>query len=335
MVISSQKNRFPLSCDTDGRMSDKLRIGLYGRNGHQIGNKLKNHPDAVLTAVCMPGESPDFGEGVRVYATLSEMLADGTVDMVSLCSPKRASQAGDAIACLNAGKHVYAEKPAALSETELDKIFAAADKNGREFHEMADSVYSEPYWSLRKVVRSGRIGEVVQVYAQKSYPSNFAKRPGDEETDGGLIRWVGIHAVRFIEHTTGIFVRDVRAVETRLGSDTGIFTAASLAMSLENGGVAAVAMNYLNPVGFPGWGNETVRVFGTRGMVELTDGGKRTRLYTDRDEGELVPAGDCRDYFDLLMRHLRYGEDLPMEREDEFHPLRVVIRAKDGAEVTE
>ncbi len=314
-------------------MREKIRVGLYGRNGHQIGNKLKDHPDAVLTAVCMPGETPDLGEGVRIYATLPEILADENVDMVSLCSPKRSEQAGDAVLCLAAGKHVYAEKPAALSEEELEEIFAVADKNGREFHEMADSVYYEPWWSLREVVRSGKIGEVVQVYAQKSYPSNFAKRPSDEETDGGLIRWVGIHAVRFIEHTTGIFVRDVCAVETRLGSDTGIFTAASLAMSLENGGVASVAMNYLNPVGFPGWGNETVRVFGTRGMVELTDGGKRTHLYTDRDEGELQPSGDCRDYFDLLMRHLRYGGDLPMGREEEFHPLRVVIRAKKSAEV--
>ena len=122
-------------------------------------------------------------------------------------------------------------------------------------------------------------------------------------------------------------------METHLGSDTGIFTAASLAMSLENGGVASVAMNYLNPKGFPGWGNESVRVFGTRGMAELTDGGMRTHWYTDRDEGEVDTANsDCRDYFDLLMRHFRYGEALPLTREEEIHPLRVVIRAKDAAE---
>lgn len=315
-------------------MADKIKVGLYGRNGHQIQNKLKNHSDAELSAVCLPGESPDFGENVRVYSTLADMLADDTLDLISLCSPKRADQAEDAIACLNAGKHVYAEKPAALTEADLDRIFAAADVNGREFHEMADSIFYEPYWTMKNVVQSGKIGEVVQVYAQKSYPSNFDKRPCDEETDGGLIRWVGIHAVRFVEHITGIHVRDVRAVETHLGSWTGIFTAASLAMSLENGGVASVAMNYLNPSGFPGWGNETVRVFGTRGMVELTDGGKRTHLYTDREEGELDTSdSSCRDYFDLLMRHFRYGEPLPLTREDEFHPLRVVIRAKDTAEV--
>lgn len=312
---------------------NKIRVGLYGRNGHQIQNKLNDHPDAVLAAVCMPGENPQVPENVRVYATLADMLADESLDLISLCSPKRSDQAADAVACLRAGKHVYAEKPAALTEADLDVILAVSDETGCEFHEMADSIFYEPYWTLKNVVQSGRIGEVVQVYAQKSYPSNFHKRPNDEETDGGLIRWVGIHAVRFIEHITGIHVKDIRAVETRLGSDTGIFTAASLAMSLENGGVASVAMNYLNPTGFPGWGNETVRVFGTRGMVELTDGGKRTHLYTDRDEGELDTAqSNCKDYFDLLARHFRFGEPLPLTREDEFHPLRVVIRAKDTAE---
>lgn len=311
----------------------KLRIGLYGRNGHQIQNKLNGHPDAELCAVCFPGECPQMPENVRVYATLEEMLADESVDLISLCSPKRADQAVDAIACLCAGKHVYAEKPAALSEAELDEILRTADETGREFHEMADSIFYEPFWSVKKIVRSGEIGEVVQVYAQKSYPSNFDKRPCDEETDGGLIRWVGIHAVRFVEHITGIFVKDVHAMETHFGSGTGIFTAASLAMSLENGGVASIAMNYLNPKGFPGWGNETVRVFGTRGMVELTDGGKRTHLYTDCDEGEVdVTTSDCLDYFDLLMRHFRHGDALPLNREEEFHPLRVVIRAKEAAE---
>ena len=317
-------------------MADKIKIGLYGRNGHQIQNKLKEHPDAELCAVCMPGEIPQVPENVRVYATLSEMLADESLDLISLCSPKRSDQSADAVACLQAGRHVYAEKPAALTEADLDEILRTADEVGREFHEMADSIFYEPFWTVKNIVQSGKIGEVVQVYAQKSYPSNFEKRPCDEETDGGLIRWVGIHAVRFIEHITGIHVKEVRSGETHLGSDTGIFTAASLAMSLENGGVASVAMNYLNPKGFPGWGNESVRVFGTLGMVELTDGGKRTHLYTDRDEGELdLSQSDCRDYFDLLMRHFRYGEPLPLTREDEFHPLRVVIRAKESAVTSE
>lgn len=317
-----------------------IHVGIYGDNGHQIHDKLKRISGAKLTAICVPDglakrltrQDPQL----KVYPSLSDMLADDGIDLISLCSPVRRQQEADAIASLNAKKHVYAEKPAAFTEAGLDRILTAAKENGVEFHEMADTVFYEPYWSMRKLIREGMIGKVVQVYAQKSYPSRFDSRPQDEETDGGLIRWVGIHAVRFIEHITGIPVKKVFAYETHLGNtaapEGGLFTAASLAMSLENGGVASVCLNYLNPQSFDGWGNECVRVFGDRGMMEATDGGKRTHLYTANVSGEIdCQDSDCEDYLQLLIRHLQTGAPMPMTIEEELHPLRVVIRAKEQA----
>ena len=323
---------------------DKIRVGLHGMNGHQIHNRLKNHPDGVIGAVSMTEAEwkklPGW-EKIPRYDTLEDMLAAGGIDMVCLCSPRRADQERDAILCLEAGCHVYAEKPAVLTEEGLDRVLAAAEACGREFHEIADTVFFEPWWSMRKLVREGKIGEVVQVYAQKSYPMRPGLRPQDEETDGGLIRWVGIHAMRFIEHITGLQVTDIEARETHLGNAElngipagGLYTAAVLSMTLENGGLAVVCMNYLNPTGFPSWGNEHVRVFGTKGVIEITDGGRYSHVYTDTDEGEIDRTdSDCRDFLDLLLRHLRYGESMPMELEEELHPLRVVIRAEEKAAV--
>ncbi|MBQ3591397.1 MAG: Gfo/Idh/MocA family oxidoreductase [Clostridia bacterium] len=324
----------------------KIRVGLYGMNGHQIHNRLKNHPDGEIGAVCFPdkGEMPGF-ENVPHYDTLEAMLTDDTLDMICLCSPRRACQERDAILCLEAGRHVYAEKPAVLSEAGLERVLDTAKRCGKEFHEIADTVFFEPWWSMRSLVRSGKVGQVVQVYAQKSYPMRPGQRPQDEETDGGIIRWVGIHAMRFVEHITGLQVTDISAVETHLGNaelngsvlngttdDAGLFTAAVLTMRLENGAVASICMNYLNPTGFPGWGNEHVRVFGTKGMIEITDGGRHSHIYTDCDEGEIDTAdSDCQDFLDLLLRHLRYGDEMPMTQEEELHPLRMVIRAKDKA----
>ena len=321
---------------------DKIRVGLHGMNGHQIHNRLKSHPDGEIAAVCMTEEEwkrvPGW-ENIPRYDTLPEMLAAGGLDLVCLCSPCRGDQEKDAVLCLEAGCHVYAEKPAVLSEAALDRVLAAAEASGREFHEIADTVFFEPYWTMKKLVQSGKIGQVVQVYAQKSYPMRPGQRPQDEETDGGLIRWVGIHAMRFVEHITGLRVTDVEARETHLGnaelngvSEGGLYTAAVLSMTLENGGVAAICMNYLNPTGFPCWGNEHVRIFGTAGMIEITDGGKHSHIYTAQDEGEIDLAdSDCRDFLDLLLAHLRQGEPMPMTIQEEQHPLRTVIRAKEKA----
>ncbi len=114
---------------------------------------------------------------VKIYETLAKMLGDKELDLISLCSPMCSDQAKDEIDCLNAGKHVYSEKPAALSEKEIDEILEAERKSGCEFHEMSDSIFVEPYWSMSKFVKSGRIGEVVQVYVQKSYPICAGSRP--------------------------------------------------------------------------------------------------------------------------------------------------------------
>ena len=319
---------------------DKIKVALYGWNGHQIHNKLINHPDACVSAVCRLSDAQMDcvkGENPKVYETLEQMLEDKDIDLVSLCSPMRCDQAKDAIMCLKAGKHVYSEKPAALSEEELDEILKVSSETGCEFHEFADSIFCEPYWSMKNLVQSGAVGEVVQVYVQKSYPLNAALRPQNEERDGGLIRWVGIHAIRFLEHITGVKVTDACVFQTHKGNieeNSGLFTASSWAMTLENGGVASACVNYLHPKhGFGQHGNESVRIFGTEGMIEITDGGRKTHFYTlKEDKGEIDTSNsDCRAFFDLYMQHLRFGTDMPMSLEDELHPLRVVIRAFDNA----
>ena len=70
----------------------KIRVGLYGMNGHQIHNRLKNHPDGEIGAVCFPdkGEMPGF-ENVPHYDTLEAMLTDDTLDMICLCHHTHAS----------------------------------------------------------------------------------------------------------------------------------------------------------------------------------------------------------------------------------------------------
>ncbi len=320
-----------------------IRVALYGGNGHQLYRKAERGGKSVLVAAaCLPEHVleaiPAYQQGrLRICDSLDALLQDPEIDLISLCSPRREDQAKDAIRALRAGKHVYAEKPAALSEAELDEILAVAKACGREFHEMATTAFESTFYPLKRFLEDRPIGEIIQVYVQKSYRSQFATRPQDEETDGGLIRWVGIHAMRAIEHVAGVRIKEVTAVETHLGNPVengGLFTASSWMMTLENGGVASACVNYLNPTGFPKHGNETLRVFGTEGMAEMTDGGARFHVYrNDGTEEELEPV-PAPDFFVMYLDHLLEGKPMPFTQEEEFHPLRIVIRAKEGAKQT-
>ena len=306
----------------------KTKIGIYGMNGHQI-NDLKHDRACIVAAACCGQE----WEGVKTYSSLEEMIADPEIDMISLCSPHRADQAGQAIACMEAGKHVYAEKPCAMSIADLDKIIETSKRTGKVFHEMAGTAFSEPYATMRDIVAQGIIGDVVQVFAQKSYPYHD-RRPQDENVDGGLIEQAGIHAIRFVEHVAGQKIVKVSAMETSFSNPFkgGLQMAASLAMELENGGVASVISNYLNQKGFGSWGNEHLRIFGTLGFVESTDAGTKTRLVIgEEDKGALTIQNNGPNFFDTILDQIQKGAPPLLSLEDELHPTRVVISAKESA----
>jgi predicted dehydrogenase len=313
-----------------------IGVGIHGVNGHQVHGQLRQNPRAYLAACsAIPrGALPDgmgIDPSVGFYDGLDRLLDDRRVQLVVLCSPRRADQARDAVRCLERGRHVYAEKPCALEESDLDRILEAASRHGLRFHEMAGTSFEQPWHSMREAIARGAIGRVVQILAQKSYPFHDG-RPGDETVDGGLLMQAGIHAVRMIEHVAGERVRDGVAVESGLGapaSATGLRMAVSCALALESGAVASVVANYLNPRGFGSWGNETLRVFGTAGMVEAVDGGARTRLVVgERDCGPVKVAATQSDYFERFLNELAGEGDQPMDPEDEIHPTRVVIRLK-------
>lgn len=309
----------------------RIGVGIYGSNGHQLSiGGLSREPHARPVAVAGVAKPRSARDDIKEYASLKEMLADPAVELVSLCSPRRADQARDAILCLQAGKHVYAEKPSALTERELDEILAVAQKTGREFHEQAMTVFVQPYFEMRRLVKAGAIGEVIQVLIQKSYPYG-AKRPQDEAIDGGLFLQAGIHAMRMVEHGAGVRVRTIQGWETGLGDpeEGNCKIAASIQMGLENGGLATVIMNYLNLSNFKPRNNETLRIFGTKGFIESVDDGTRTRLVSgDRIVEPLDTSVKPVEYFPLLAAHLATGAPMPLTSEEELHPLRVLLRAK-------
>jgi len=314
-------------------IAKKVRVGLYGNNGHQLNFLLEGHPRAELVACAHYVPPKDLLEElpVRRHDSLLALALDPDVDLIALCSPMRSTQADDAIVCLQNGKHVYAEKPCALSEPDLDRVLAAADASRRHFREMAQTAFDSPYVQMREVVRGGELGEIVQVFAQKSYPWH-ENRPQDEAVDGGLTLQVGIHAARFVELVAGVRISALDLIETTHGNPTengGLRMAATLQGRLENGGLVTLVANYLNQRGLGAWGNDHLRIFGAQGFVESVDGGQRTALVIGESPARALPPLETpRSHADDYFRFILENAPMPLSLEEELHPLRVLLRAK-------
>ena len=316
-----------------------LRVGLHGTNGHQIHGALVAHPLAKLVALSdFPAEKLPAAlradSSIRLHANLDALLADPDIDLVVICSARRTDQAADALRALRACKHVLAENPCALAEDDLDALLAAARETGRVFREMAGTAFSQPYLAMRQIVRSGRLGEIVQIVSEKSYPY-YEGRPQDEALDGGLIAQNAIHALRFVEHVACAPIATVRAAETTLGNPIasgGLRMAASLLLTLQNGGVASLSANYLNPRGTGVWGDESLKILGTQGMIESRAGGAFTRLVLgDTDHGplDLTPPPDS--WLTTFFASLLGCAEMPLTPAEELSPTRWALRAKRDA----
>jgi predicted dehydrogenase len=315
---------------------NRLKLGLWGANGHSIHGRVDQYPQLQLTAVGDMGDEihsklkakyPDL----IICETYEQMLAIPGLQTITFNSRKRAEQADHIIGALEKNIHAYAEKPCGATEADLDRIIAATGKSQAKFHEMAGTAYEAPYWQMKQLIAEGVIGQVVQVLAQKSYPMH-ERRPKCELVDAGLVAQNGVHAMRFVEHITDLQAVSASAMQTPLGEtrpDSDLQMACHITGQLSNGGLYAIIANYLNPTGFGTWGNEMVRIFGTMGMMESTDAGKRTRLVVgDQDRGPIDTTTSHPDWLAMVIADFMGEADMPIDLQTELHPTRVVLQAR-------
>jgi predicted dehydrogenase len=103
--------------------------------------------------------------GVRNYDSLDEVLADRSVDTVfNLTNPR--SHYEVTAASLRAGKHVYSEKPLAMTAREATELVDLAAREGRYLSAAPSRLLGEPAQTTWKALRNGRIGKPLLVYAE-------------------------------------------------------------------------------------------------------------------------------------------------------------------------
>jgi predicted dehydrogenase len=138
--------------------------GYWGRNlarnFHELG-----HLAAVVDPNQTAAESAATAYGVKALG-LEQALADPAIDAVSLASPA-ALHFEQAKAALEAGKHVYVEKPLALDFGEAEALVRLADASGLVLMVGHLLQYHPVYVKLREMVGAGALGKLLHVYSNR------------------------------------------------------------------------------------------------------------------------------------------------------------------------
>lgn len=118
-------------------------------------------------------ESAAAAHGARA-AGFEEMLADPAIDGVSIASPAEMHFA-HAKAALEAGKHVFVEKPLALDVGEAEQLSALAQTRGLTLMVGHLLQYHPIYVKLREIVRGGELGRLLYVYSNRLSLGKFRR----------------------------------------------------------------------------------------------------------------------------------------------------------------
>ena len=145
-----------------------VRIGLIGNGGMCKAAHVpayRDDPRVQVAAVCDIIEEravylrENYFPEAQVYTDYRELLKDASIDAVDICTPNDL-HSEIAVAALDAGKHVFCEKPDAVDAEKALAMKAAAERNGKLLMVMRNNRFAPASRYLKSYIEAGRAGEI-------------------------------------------------------------------------------------------------------------------------------------------------------------------------------
>ena len=148
----------------------------------------------------------EMGLNAQVFSDLKTLLSSIEVDVIDICVPTD-KHTELALTAAEAGKHLFVEKPLALTLTNCEAIQTAAEKAG-VFAQVGQCIRFWPeYIALKEFIDSGKGGALKSLSLQRR-----ASRPtysqedwlNNEARSGGAATDLHVHDTDFIIHLLGL-----------------------------------------------------------------------------------------------------------------------------------
>ena len=221
------------------------------------------------------------------FASLDAAIAWGKFDAVANVTPDSIHHP-TSIAALNAGKHVFCEKPLATDALKAFEMVEVAEKAG--LINMVNLTYRNvaELQQAREIVTSGQIGPVKHVEASYLQSWLVSKAWGDWRTESkwlwrlskkhgsnGVLGDIGVHILDFASYGSGLEIEHVfarlktfdKAPGNKIGEyDLDANDSFTMAVDFDNGALGVIhasrwATGHFNEL--------RLRVYGERGGVEV------------------------------------------------------------------
>ena len=293
--------------------------------------------------------------GVYVYDSYEALLADKSVELITVAIPND-SHEEVVVRALEAGKNVICEKPVALSLESLDRMIAAAEKNGVRFSTHQNRRWDVDYLAMKQIKESGEIGKVInlesRIHGSRGIPSDWR---GEREHGGGMLYDWGIH---LIDQVLNIFGWDVKCVNCICDNITNkeVDDGFRLDITFTSGQRATVEVGTYNFIAMPrfymraekgsalitDWREEAKVVkclhWHENDVLPVKTAAGLTKTMAPRDDvttktySVARPASDVHDYYRHFVKAIREGSEQDVTYDQMRTDLKVILAAFKSAE---
>jgi predicted dehydrogenase len=227
----------------------------------------------------------DFG--VPFFDDARELVASPGVDAVVVCSANADHRAHVELAA-SLGRHVLCEKPIATTVEDARAMVAACAAAGVQLHVAFVSRFLPLVARARDAVHDGRLGDLIGLVGGNrgrpplppSYPAWITDPVA---AGGGALIDHSVHVTDVMRHVSGLEVAEVSAETGALLWDCGVDDVAIMSLRFVGGAVGSVDPSWSVPAGNPWDYDFYLRLVGTEGSLEITDGAEALQVVSSRD----------------------------------------------------
>jgi myo-inositol 2-dehydrogenase/D-chiro-inositol 1-dehydrogenase len=272
----------------------------------------------------------------RAYGNVARLWDDHAVDAVVIATPAR-THADLVVAAVGAGKHVFCEKPMAVTLADADRAIDAARAAGVVLQVGFNRRFAADWVAARQVIDSGRLGTPRLVRSLTRDPGGFepSRVPPDTIFLETLIH--DFDTLRFLN--PGAEAVEVSATADALVEpawrDRGLLDTAVVVVRFDNGAIGTAEACFEAAYGYDVRGE----VLGSGGMAQMGDG-RRTGMTFSDATGRSVETvrGDQELFADAYTAELtafvdavRSGTPAPVTGEDARSALAIALAAAESA----
>jgi len=270
-------------------------------------NALRQIPNVALRALAdtdsVKGLKLGMAYQCRFYQDYREMLLDDTLDVVHICTP-HFEHKNMILAALNAGKHVFCEKPVVMNSSELADIMAAAAQATGKLGVCYQNRLNPTSLRIRKELEDGGLGKMLSIRAVLTWSRSGAYYTdsswrGRLATEGGsLLINQAIHTLDLMQWFAGGVTRLKGVVDSgELADVTEGEDSAMATLHFANGARGLFYASNCNTTDSP----LLLEIHCEHGTLQLNDNtlwriasGERIRLASDA-----APDGTSKSYWGL------------------------------------